>query len=230
MTTSRVIVIALAVVAGVSSADRLVAQSVAAAPTCETLVRAPLPADAEPVISVNGLTMPAEPVAEHSHAGPAVGYIVAGEIENQVMPDPPAIFKPSGHFYEAPRQVHKMMRNRSAEPATLLVFHAGRTGMPASWLKPLPPEPIKLSFAAPQTQWQVPLPSTANQELRLIRLTMPVGSRTEAAAHAGPGMVYVPKSEVGCLARRCSRVQAGTPQDAFLSPRLLAKAAIRKQR
>ena len=88
------------------------------------------------VISVNGLTMPAEPVGEHSHAGPTIGYVTAGEIENQVLPDPPALFKPGGHFYEAPRQVHKMMRNRSADAAKLLIFHAGRTGVPASLLKP----------------------------------------------------------------------------------------------
>src|SRR5690242_8276833 len=75
-----------------------------AAPKWETLVRQPLAADSDPVISVNGLTMPADPVREHSHPGSTIGYITAGEIENQVMPDPPAIFKPGGYFYEAPRQ------------------------------------------------------------------------------------------------------------------------------
>src|SRR5262245_20337910 len=151
-------------------------QAAAASPTWEVLVRVPLPADSEPVISVNGLVMPAEPVAEHSHPGQTIGYITAGEIENQVMPDPPVVLKPGGHFYEAPRQLHKVMRNVSDEPAKLLVFHAGRTGMPAPLLKPLTAEPVKLAISTtPQAQWQVPLPSTANQELRLLRLTMPVG-------------------------------------------------------
>ena len=187
---SRIVGAGLAALVAAALAVRLIAQG-SGAPTWETLVRQPLPGESEPVISVNGLTMPGEPVGEHSHPGPTIGYITAGEIENQVLPDPPAVFKSGGHFYEAPRQVHKMMRNRSADPAKLLIFHAGRTGVPASMLKPLPAEPIALSFASPQTQWQVPLTSTANQELRLVRVTLPVGSRTEVPTHTGPGMVYV---------------------------------------
>jgi hypothetical protein len=179
------------------------AQSAPAAPRWDTLVRVPLPAEGEPIISVNALTMPAQPVGEHSHPGPTIGYIAQGEIENQVAPDPPVVYRPGGHFYEAPRQLHKMMRNLSAEPAKLLIFHAGRTGVPASLLKPLQGD-TKLSFAE-VTQWQVPLPSMANQELRLIRLTMPVGSRTEVAAHSGPGMVYVLEGSI-------SVVGTGAPQ------------------
>jgi quercetin dioxygenase-like cupin family protein len=191
MKRSRLVVATLAVATAGALVIRLSAQTSAAAPTWEALVRVPLAADSEPVISVNGLTMPTEPVAEHSHPGATIGYIAAGEIENQVMPAAPAIHKPGGFFYEAPRQLHKMMRNLSVEPATLLVFHAGRTGVPASMLKRLPAEPITLSFAAPQTQWQVPLTSITNQELRLVRLTLPLRSRAEAPAHSGPGMVYV---------------------------------------
>jgi quercetin dioxygenase-like cupin family protein len=183
----------------------------------QALVRVPLPADSEAVISVNGLMMPADPVAEHSHAGPTIGYIVAGEIENQVAPDPPATLRPGGHFYEAPRQLHKMMRNLSAEPATLLVFHAGRTGVPASLLKALPAEPTKLSFTTP-TQWQVPLPSTGNQELRLIRLTLPVGSRTEVAPHTGPGMVYVLEGSISVVGGGSPQPQTYSAGDLFLDP------------
>jgi quercetin dioxygenase-like cupin family protein len=180
------------------------AENTPAAPMWEALVRVPLPADSEPVISVNGLTMPTDPVPEHSHPGATIGYIAAGEIENQVMPAMPAVHKPGGHFFEAPRQVHKMMRNLSAEPAKLLIFHAGRTGVPASLLKPLPAEPTKLSFTVP-TQWQVQLPSTANQELRLIRLTLPVGARSEVATHSGPGLMYVLEGSI-------SVVGGGAPQ------------------
>ena len=188
MRMRHVILIALVAALTVAPA-RVMAQSGAAAPQWETLVRVPLPPDGEPVISVNGLTMPAQPVGEHSHAGPTIGYIAEGEIENQVAPDLPAVHRPGGHFYEAPRQLHKLMRNLSAAPAKLLIFHAGRTGVPASLLKPLQGQ-TTLSFMEP-TQWQVPLSSTMNQELRLLRLTLPVGARTEVAAHSGPGMVYV---------------------------------------
>src|SRR5262245_34480529 len=172
------------------SAAQFVAQAGVSEPVWETLVRAPLPADGELVISVNGLTMPAEPVAEHSHEGSVIAYLVEGEIENQVEPNPSAIIKPGGFFYEAPRQLHKMMRNLSTEPAKLLIFHAGRTGVPASLLKTLSGDPVKLSFATPM-QWQVPVSSTANQQLRLIRLTLPGGTRTETVAHSGPGLMYV---------------------------------------
>jgi quercetin dioxygenase-like cupin family protein len=162
-------------------------------PTWETLVREPLPADIEPVISVNGLTMPEQPVAEHSHAGPVIGYIVDGEIENQIDPDPSAIFKAGGVFYEPPWHLHKIMRTVSAASARLLIFHAGRTGVPESLLRPLPDVSdggTTLSFGV-LTQWQVPLSSTADQELRLVRLTLPIGSLAEARTHSGPGLIYV---------------------------------------
>jgi quercetin dioxygenase-like cupin family protein len=161
--------------------------------------------------------MPAEPVGEHSHPGATIGYVVTGEIENQVMPAAPAIHKPGGHFYEAPRQLHKMMRNLSPEAARLLIFHAGRTGVPASLLQPLPAERTKLSFATPPTQWQVPLPSIANQELRLVRLTLPVGARAEAPAHSGPGIIYVLEGTI-TMAGASAPPLTYTAGDLFLDP------------
>jgi quercetin dioxygenase-like cupin family protein len=107
----------------VFSAALLAVQSAATGPEWEMLVGKPLPDDGEPMLSVNGLTMPAQPVGEHSHAGPVVGYILQGEIENQVEPEPPAIHKAGSFFYERPRHVHRIMRNLSAEPATLLLYH-----------------------------------------------------------------------------------------------------------
>ena len=216
MKTSRIIVTTLVCLIGVMSAARLVAQSSDARPEMEILVRAPLPDGIEPVISVNGLTMPAQPVAEHSHAGPTIGYIVQGEIENQVEPDPLSRHKPGGFFSEAPRQTHKVMRNLGAEPAKLIIFHAGRTGVPASLLKPLPSETTKLSFSE-AIQWQVPLPSTANRELRLIRLTLPVGSRGEIPAHAGPGFVYVLEGTI-TIAGAAAQLLTYSAGDLFLDP------------
>src|SRR5262245_30104808 len=190
MKTSRIIVMAIIAVIGAVPVGRLMAQSDSARPAWEVLVRTPLAADSDPVISLNGLTMPEQPVPEHSHPGVTIGYIVEGEIENQVEPNPLAVYKPGGFFSEAPGQLHKAMRNLSAEPAKLLIFHAGRAGVPAALLKALPGEPTKLSFST-STQWQVPVPSTRNQELRLLRLTLPPGSRAEAATHSGPGLIYV---------------------------------------
>jgi hypothetical protein len=208
--------VAVSLVVGLSAQASSPAQA-NTAPTWETLVRVPLATDTDPVISVNGLTMPADPVREHSHPGQTIGYIRTGEVENQVLPDPVAVFKPGGHFYEAPRQVHKTMRSLGAAPATLLIFHAGRTGVPPELLKPLPAEAIKLSFAAPQTQWQVPLTATANQELRLVRVTLPVGSRDEAPTHTGPGMVYVAQGTI-TLAGVGPKLVTYTAGDLFLDP------------
>ena len=52
----------IAIVAVLLAAD-ISAQTGTPIATWEALVRVPLPAGSEPVISVNGLTMPAEPVA-----------------------------------------------------------------------------------------------------------------------------------------------------------------------
>ncbi len=165
------------------------------APRWETLVRLPLAADVEPVLSVNGLTMPAEPVAEHSHSAPVIGYIVDGRIEHQVAPDPPAALGPGGFFAEAPGQLHKVMRNLGAEPAKLVIFHAG----PAGGLTDLPRDPVKLSFAPRAGQWRLTFASTASQELRLLRLTLPPQTRTESAPRPGGGFIYVLEGTVTIL-------------------------------
>jgi quercetin dioxygenase-like cupin family protein len=81
------------------------------------------------------------------------------------------------------------MRSLSAEPAKLIIFQAGRTGVPASLTKTLN-EPTTL-VPSTFTQWKVPIPSTVNQELRLLRLTLPAGARADARTHTGPGLVYV---------------------------------------
>ena len=186
----RSIATVMTIVLAVASAAMLVAQSGPESPVWETLVRAPLPETIEPILSINGLTMPQKPVAEHSHAGPVVGYILQGEIENQVEPEPPAIHKPGGFFYEAPRHVHKIMRNLGTEPATLIIVQAGRTGVPASLTKTLPGQATRL--VPPEfVQWQVPFSLTAQQELRVLRLTLPAGARSDAPPHSGPGVVYV---------------------------------------
>ena len=216
MTPSRIVVTTLASLISAVLVATLVAQSSEAKPEWEILVRAPVPDGIEPVISVNALTMPAQPVAEHSHAGPTIGYVVQGEIENQVEPDPLSRYKPGGFFSEAPRHTHKVMRSLGADPAKLIIFHAGRTGVPAPLLKPLPSEPTKLSFAD-QTQWQVPLPSTAHHELRLVRLTLPVGSRGEAVAHSGPGVVYVLEGTI-TVAGAAAQLLTYSAGDLFLDP------------
>jgi len=213
--TTRIIVTVLALAIGVTAAARLAAQSNDAKPEWEILVRTPVSEGIEPVISVNGLTMPVKPVAEHSHAGQTIGYIVQGEIENQVEPGPLAAYKPGGFFYEAPRQMHKVMRSLSAEAAKLVIFHVGRTGVPEPLLKPLQGETKRLFVDS--TQWQVQLPSSKGQELRLLRLTLPAGARTEVAGHSGPGMVYVLEGSVSIVGGS-AQPQIYNAGDLFLDP------------
>lgn len=182
MQTSRIVTTVLTTVLAVSSA-RLAAQPGTGEAVWETLMRAPVSEDAAPKVSVFSLPIaPAPPVppaigAGHTHAGPVFAYILQGEIENQVEPDPPEIYKPGGFFSEAPGHVHRFLHNRSTtEPAKVIVFQAGETGKAAPVIKLLLEEPLR---------------TTANQEVSLLRLTLPPSARAEGRAHSGPGIVYV---------------------------------------
>jgi quercetin dioxygenase-like cupin family protein len=183
MQQSKIIAILLIAVLSGAVEGRLGAQSGAGRPVWETLLQKPLPEDSEPKVSVFSIPVgPAPPGprangAGHTHAGPVFAYILQGEIENQVEPDPPEIYKPGGFFYEAPMHVHRFLRNRSAtEPAKLIVFQAGNTGQPVPVIKLLLQEPLR---------------TTINQELILQRLTLPGGALADAPVHSGPGIVYV---------------------------------------
>jgi quercetin dioxygenase-like cupin family protein len=220
----RTIASALVVLAGVSIAT-LVAQTRAGGPVWETLIRAPLPEDSEPFMSINGLSVSAEPVAEHSHASPVFAYVVQGEIENHVEPGPPAVHKAGGFFYEPPRHLHKMLRGLSpTEPAQLIIMGAGRTGVPASLIKLLDDEPVQLlrfRFGEPtqplRYQFREPLVSTVNQELRLVRLTLPAGARAHARAHSGRGLVFVLEGEIE-VSGATARPRAYGAGDLFREP------------
>jgi hypothetical protein len=197
MASCRIVMVVIAALA--MSAAVLVAQAGTGNVVWKTLAEAPLSEDAEPFININGLSVSTEAVAEHSHAGPVFAYIVEGEIENHVEPDPPARHTAGGFFHEAPRQVHKMLRGLNpALPATLIIMGAGRSGVPAALIKRLDDEPVQLlqyRFADPSVtvryQFQEPLPSTRNQELRVLRLTLPAGAAADARAHSGPGLAVV---------------------------------------
>ena len=183
MQNIRIITVATAVMFAVVVPMKLRAQSGTGNQDWEVLMRTPLPENAVPMISVSSIPLaPALPTPRatnmgHTHAGPVFAYIVKGEIENQVEPDPPQVYKPGGFFSEAPGHVHRFMRNLSAaDPAKVIVFQAGDRGR-----------------AAPAIQLliQAPLPTTANQELSLFRLTLAPGAQAEVRPHSGPGIVYV---------------------------------------
>jgi len=100
-------------------------------------------------------------------------YVLQGEIENQVEPDPPKIYHAGDFFHERARQVHRMFRNVSkTEPAKILVFQNTAT-LPRD-LKPL---------------LQQPLADRAGQEVSLIKITTAPGGAA-AGAHQHPGHVF----------------------------------------
>jgi quercetin dioxygenase-like cupin family protein len=69
----------------------------------------------------------------HLHPGPVFAYVVKGEVENQVDPDPPKIYREGDVFYEPPLHAHRMLRNRSqSEPAELVLFQIGKMGEPSA--------------------------------------------------------------------------------------------------
>ena len=67
----------------------------------------------------------------HKHTGPVFAYLLEGEIENQVDPNPPQRYKAGEFFYEPPMHVHRSLRNLSAtKPAKLLIFEVGEKRKP----------------------------------------------------------------------------------------------------
>jgi quercetin dioxygenase-like cupin family protein len=85
-----------------------------------TLVAAPAAAD--PGVA---------PPGAHQHLGPVFAYILKGEIESQVDPDPPKIYRAGDAFYEPPMHAHRLFRNLSkTEPAELIIFEVNEKGQP----------------------------------------------------------------------------------------------------
>src|SRR5262245_35621774 len=131
MTTKHIRCLFFAAALGLSSVQAQSTQK----PEWEVLMVRPLPGDAIPNIHVVALPLPPAPPeprpigAGHTHAGPVFGYIVQGQVENQVEPDSPEVFKPGDVFYEAPRHMHRFMRNLSkTESANVIAFMAGYEG------------------------------------------------------------------------------------------------------
>jgi quercetin dioxygenase-like cupin family protein len=88
------------------------------------------PGDCEGRILV--LTIPPKLVSSpHRHPGPVFAYILEGQIENQVDPDPPKTYSAGDVFYEPTMHVHRSLRNLSdTQTARVLVFQLVPKGQP----------------------------------------------------------------------------------------------------
>jgi hypothetical protein len=74
------------------------------------------------------------------------------------------------------------MRNLSnAEPASVIVFQAGYAGQAAPAIKLLLQEPLQ---------------TTTNQEVSLLRLTLPPGALADAGTQSNPGIIYVLEGKI----------------------------------
>lgn len=95
-----------------------------------TLMQEALAEMPSPEVTVLTLTVaPGGSSQPHKHTGPVFAYLLEGEIENQVDPDPPRKYKSGEYFYEPPMHVHRALRNLSStKPAKLLIFQVGEKG------------------------------------------------------------------------------------------------------
>ncbi len=96
----------------------------------ETLMQEPLAEMANPEVKVITLTVaPGAVSGPHQHTGPVFAYLLEGEIENQVDPNPPRTYRVGEYFYEPPLHVHRSLRNLSStRPAKLLIFEVEEKG------------------------------------------------------------------------------------------------------
>ena len=97
------------------------------------LLQEPLANAANQEVTV--MTLVAAPGADstgaHQHPGPVFAYVLKGEIENQVDPGPPTVFRAGDVFHEPPMHAHRVFRNLSkTEPAEVLIFQIGKKGEP----------------------------------------------------------------------------------------------------
>jgi quercetin dioxygenase-like cupin family protein len=98
----------------------------------QTLMQEPLAEMSNPEVTMITLTVaPGSNSRPHRHTGPVFAYLLEGEIENQVEPEPPRRYKAGQFFYEPPMHVHRMLRNLSAtKAAKLLIVEVGEKGKP----------------------------------------------------------------------------------------------------
>ncbi len=96
----------------------------------ETLMQEPLAETANREVRMITLTVaPGAVSGPHQHTGPVFAYLLEGEIENQVEPNPPRRYKAGEYFYEPPLHVHRSLRNLSnTQSAKLLIFEVEEKG------------------------------------------------------------------------------------------------------
>ena len=148
----------------------------------QTLIEEPLGDTSEPKMSLFILDLaPGRTARSHPHQGIVFAYVLEGEIENQIEPEPLQHYHAGDFFHERAMQVHSVFRNPSkTEAAKVLIFQ--NTATLPNGVKPL---------------LQEPLPNLTNQEVSLSKITTaPGGASAREHQHAGPVFAYLLKGEV----------------------------------
>jgi quercetin dioxygenase-like cupin family protein len=146
----------------------------------QALMEGSLGEPSEPTMSLFILDLPAGKSAPtHTHEGVVFAYVLEGEIENQIEPEPLKIYRAGDFFHERPKQVHRVFRNAKTEPAKILVFQNTATLPPG--VKPL---------------LQQPLAELADRQVSMIKITTAPGVTVGAHRHPGPIFAYLLKGDV----------------------------------
>jgi quercetin dioxygenase-like cupin family protein len=147
----------------------------------QTLMEGPLGDTTEPTMVLFILDLPpGRSAPTHTHEGVVFAYVLEGEIENQIEPEPLRIYHAGDFFHERAKQVHRVFRNVSkTEPAKVLVFQNTAT-LPRG-RRPL---------------LQERLADLAGQEVSAIKITRAPGVTSPAHQHPGAVFAYLLKGEV----------------------------------
>ena len=117
----------------------------------------------------------------HSHDGAVFAYVLEGEIENQVDPDPPKMLHAGDFFHERPKQVHRVFRNLSKTASAKVLVLQNTTTLPPG---------VKALL-------QETLTDPTRREVTLRKITTTPGAPpTNAHQHPGQVFAYLLKGEV----------------------------------
>lgn len=78
---------------------------------------------------VRNTVNPGQSIPMHTHSGPEFHYVIAGELEETVGNEAPRTLKTGEGHYTAANVPHSL-KNIGKEPATFIVFLAGKKGEP----------------------------------------------------------------------------------------------------
>ena len=146
-----------------------------------TLMQGSLGETSEPAMSLFILNLPVgRSASAHAHEGAVFAYVLEGEIENQIEPEPLKVHHAGDFFHERPRQLHRVFRNVSKTQAAKILVFQNTAKLPAG-VTPL---------------LQQPLVDLSGREVSVVKITTAPGATAGAHQHPGQIFAYLVKGEV----------------------------------